>query len=305
MLNEKIYLYEDRKNVTLTTYLLDSSPKNPAWDSRPGVLICPGGAYLYCSQREAEPIAMAFAAMGYHAFVLNYSVYADEGGDMNPNREFIVKPDRIHPTPVREVGLAMKYLTEHAAEWHLDAERIAVCGFSAGAHNAAMYGVYWNHPMVTDYLGGLAFRPAAMILGYALTDYIYISERIQACGDEAKALFRAINIAFAGTAEPSDDLLKEISPALQVNADTPPAFLWATADDELVPIQNTLSMAQGLAEHQIPFELHIFERGHHGLAMASQATAKRKSQIVQTANQWVPLAGAWLERWMPLAVPEG
>ncbi|MCD8119583.1 MAG: alpha/beta hydrolase [Lachnospiraceae bacterium] len=304
MLNKKIFLYENRPNVTLTTYILDSSPKNPAWDSRPGILICPGGAYLYCSQREAEPIAMAFAAMGYHAFVLNYSVYADEGGDMNPNREFVVKPERVHPTPVREVGLAMKYLTEHAAEWHLDAERIAVCGFSAGAHNAAMYGVYWNSPMVTDYLGG-AYRPAAMILGYALTDFTYISRLIPKCDDQAKALFRAINIAFAGTAEPPEELLKEISPALQVNAQTPPTFLWATADDELVPIRNTLAMAQGLADHQIPFEVHIFERGHHGLALATQATAKRKSQILPSAGKWVPMAGEWLKQWMPLQVPEG
>lgn len=304
MLHEKVYLYEDRKNVTLTTYVLDGSPKNPAWNSRPGVLICPGGAYLYCSRRESEPIAMAFAAMGYHAFVLNYSVYADEGGNMNPHRDFVVKPERVHPAPVREVGLAMKYLTEHAAEWHLDADRIAVCGFSAGAHNAAMYGVYWKHPMVTDYLGGASYRPAALILGYALTDYVYNSERIKECDDEVKALYRAVNIALTGTEEPSDELLREISPALQVNDHTPPTFLWATADDELVPIQNTLTMAQGLAEHQIPFEVHIFERGHHGLAMASQATAKRKSQILRTVDKWVPMAGAWLEQWMPLNVPE-
>ena len=78
MKSEVIYLYKDRTDVTLTTYVLDDSREMLNGGKRPAVLICPGGAYLSCSDREGEPVAMAFAAMGYHAFVLRYSTYGEE-----------------------------------------------------------------------------------------------------------------------------------------------------------------------------------------------------------------------------------
>ena len=77
MKSEVIYLYKDRTDVTLTTYVLDDSREMLNGGKRPAVLICPGGAYLSCSDREGEPVAMAFAAMGYHAFVLRYSTYGE------------------------------------------------------------------------------------------------------------------------------------------------------------------------------------------------------------------------------------
>ena len=73
-----IKLYENRDDVTLTTYVLADSKEMLNGKARPAVLICPGGAYISCSDREAEPVAMAFAAMGYHAFVLRYSVYGEQ-----------------------------------------------------------------------------------------------------------------------------------------------------------------------------------------------------------------------------------
>lgn len=77
MLIEKVYLYEGREDVTLTTYIVAEQGELAGIKKRPAVLICPGGGYFNCSDREAEPVALAFAALGYHAFVLRYSTYAE------------------------------------------------------------------------------------------------------------------------------------------------------------------------------------------------------------------------------------
>lgn len=126
------------EGVTLALYQLDSSREMPYADKRPGVLVCPGGGYRFCSDREAEPIAMCFLAMGYHAFVLRYS--------LNENARF--------PQPLQDVDEAFAYLDAHAEELHLLTDKIAICGFSAGGHLAAASSV----------MGGR--RPAAQILGY-------------------------------------------------------------------------------------------------------------------------------------------
>jgi acetyl esterase/lipase len=145
MKTESIRLYEDREDVTLTPCLISETGEMHAQGKRPAVLICPGGAYLSCSDREAEPVALQFMAMGYHAFVLRYSVFfGTQQGWPDLNAHFEVKQDRVHPAPVREIGMAMKLIHDRAEEWNVDTDRIAVCGFSAGGHNAAMYSVYWG-----------------------------------------------------------------------------------------------------------------------------------------------------------------
>ena len=179
MLTETIKLYEDREDVTLTTYVIAEKGELRGQGKRPAVLICPGGAYMSCSDREAEPIALKFAAMGYHAFVLRYSVYG-EGDNSFPDlsKPLVVKENCQFPNPMCEIGKAMLIIREHAEEWSVDMDRVAVCGFSAGAHNTAMYGVYWDKPIVTEKLHTTKemIRPAALILGYTLSDYIYMKE---------------------------------------------------------------------------------------------------------------------------------
>ena len=118
------------------------------------------------------------------------------------------------------------------------------------------------------------------------------------------AFFKASNTAFLGTAEPSEELLDEVSPARHVTENTPPMYLWATASDELVPVQHSLRMAHALAEHKIPFELHVFEEGPHGLGLATQSTAAAKSQVYPDAAKWADLAGCWLEKRFAFDLPE-
>lgn len=307
MKTEIIKLYENREDVTLTTYILQDSPELLNGGVRPAVLICPGGAYMSCSDREAEPVAVKFASMGYHAFVLRYSTYS-EGTEMFPDlsKPLPVKEHCQHPMPMREIGNAMLIIRKHADEWHVDTDRVAVCGFSAGAHNAAMYATNWHTDTISEFFHEKKekFRPAAVILGYTLSDYIFMKENTQHRKGMDAAFFEASNTAFVGEPKPSDEILDAISPARHVTENTPPMFLWATAEDELVPVQHSIRMAHALADHKVPFEMHIFEEGPHGLALSNQASAGSKSQIYPDAAKWADLAGAWLEKRFAIELPE-
>lgn len=300
MRSEVMYLYKDRTDVTLTTYLLDDSREMLDGGKRPCVLICPGGAYLSCSDREGEPVAMAFAAMGYHAFVLRYSTYGEEAF-VNGFQNMVPKPECRHPMPMREIGQSVMTIREHADEWLVDENKIILCGFSAGAHNCAMYATNWHRPVITEYFNRSAewFRPSACILGYCLSDYLYMKENTK-----DKAFFDGSNKAFLGTADAPDELLRQVSPARNVTEYTPPMYLWATASDSMVPVQHSLRMAHALADKNIPFEMHIFEEGPHGLSLATQASAEARSQIYPDAAKWVSLAEAWLKKRAALELKE-
>ncbi|NMP36919.1 MAG: alpha/beta hydrolase [Clostridiales bacterium] len=226
------------ENVTLTTYILDSSAEMPNMKTRPAILICPGGGYYMCSDREAEPIAMAFLAMGYNAFVLRYSL----------------KEASEFPRPLNDAEQALALIRERSAEWGVIPEKIAVCGFSAGGHLAAALGTMGK------------IRPNAMILGYPC-----ITEDI--CNSKTLA-----------THVPSLDT--------EVDEQTPPAFIFSTADDSCVPIRSSLSFASALSEKKIPFELHVFGSGSHGLAVAKRVTGAVNPEV----SDWIPMCEKWLDK---------
>lgn len=311
MLTKKIKLYEGRDDVTLTSYVLDDSPEMLNGKKRSAVLICPGGAYLFCSDREAEPIAMSFASMGYHAFVLRYSVYfAGRQVNMDKWRQDIaqegsipVNSRSVFPNPLLDMAKAMLTIHEHADEWLVDTEKIAICGFSAGAHNCAMYSVYWNQPLITGYfkMDAVCFRPAAAILAYPLTDYITMKDHAFA-DPQARDLFELVNIAYLGKADPDEHDLAAVSPARLVHEQTPPTFIWSTAADTLVPVRQSTLMADALAQKQIPFEVHIFESGLHGLSTATQSSAGSADLIDADAAKWLPLCESWLKKRLALVI---
>jgi acetyl esterase/lipase len=236
---EKLILNEQR-NVTLTCYRLDSSEEMQTARVRPAILSFPGGAYMFCSDREAEPVAMAYLAEGYHAFVLRYSV----------------KEHALWPNPLTDAEQALGLIREHAADWQVDPERIAVIGFSAGGHLAAATGLLAKE------------KPNAMMLCYPAI----LTELMQA-------------------------LPESTIPGLEgkVSVTTPPAFLFATSNDEVVPVQNTTVLAQELADKGIPFECHIFADGRHGLSLAKPHTANGFKQFVNPpAADWFQMSITWL-----------
>ena len=266
---EKFKIYPDRADVTLTAYIIDNSPELLNGKARPAILICPGGGYFNCSDREGEPVALRFAAMGYHTFVLRYSVYG-EG-----TRQF---PDLRRPlTPKAKLQ-----------------------------YPAPMFAAKWHTPLIIEALGGSSemYRPGALVLGYPLTDYVYMDDTVKTRNPMDVAFFDSSNTAYLGTAQPGRALLEEVSPARNVTEHMPPTYIWATAADSLVPVQHSLRLAHALADQKIPFELHIFEGGPHGLSLSDQASAGARSQIMPDAAKWVPLAAAWLEKRLALALPE-
>jgi len=301
---ETIKLYENRDDVTLTTYLLGGplSPVNRK--KRPAILVCPGGAYAFISPTEAEPIALRYASMGYHAFVLSYTVY-NKGKMVNPMGELPVDEDSLYPGPMLDVGAAMLCIRDHAEEWCVDADKVVLTGFSAGAHNSAMYCTKWDSNIFTEHFGRPVedFKPAGAILGYGYYDWVDF--RKQNVEDPfARAMNESIDFGYFGTRHPSEEQLAEASPAFFVSKNTPPMFLWTTCEDMTLPSEQTMIMGAALAKAGVSYEVHTFNRGDHGYALADEATADSLEKVSDDAAMWMPLAQKWLRRNVPIELPE-
>ena len=252
----------------LYTYFLDSSIEMRPNEKRPVILMCPGGGYEMTSDREAEPMAMQFLAMGYHVAILRYSVC----------------PVR-YPAALLQVAESVLYLKEHTDEYHIDPEKIVVQGCSAGGHLAANYGIAWNSPFLTK-LMGMENDPEQLCVAGLLLCYPVITS-----GEKAhEETFR--NLLGDQYEEKKDELSLEN----QVTPDTPPTFLWHTATDETVPVENSLYFFQACLQQGVSAELHIYPVGGHGLSLANEETCRANGIGVQKECQsWIGLAQTWLE----------
>lgn len=282
MITQSIRIWQENEAVHLDAYLLHNSAEFQADQPRPAVIVCPGGAYLFTSDREAEPIALRFLAQGYHAVVLRYSVQT------------------LFPQPMLDLAKAIATVRAHAAEWHIDSDQIAVCGFSAGGHLCASLGVLWDKSVLHEPLRVSAeqIKPNALILGYPVIDLTLVSPVFADIPGEEEALFlsEAMLTKTLGSRQPAPAVLNRYRADLHVSAATPPTFLWHTADDELVPARNALLFATALAEHGVPYELHIFDHGVHGLALADEVTEAENQFVSPHCQIWMELAIKWLKR---------
>ncbi len=266
MKQEKIVLRAG--GALLETYFQEASPEIGLSVLRPCVLICPGGGYQMLSAREAEPIALAFAAQGFHAAVLRYPV----------------APAR-YPEALFSLAEAMVWLRTHAEENHINAAQITVCGFSAGGHLAASLGVFWRQEFLQAELGvePSLLRPDRQILCYPVITggaYAHHNSFDQLLGPSAGAEERAA-----------------LSLEQHVDGFVPPSFLWHTYEDQIVPVENTLLFAAELRRHNVPLELHIYSEGEHGLALANDITRGADGGgICRSCEGWLALACAWLRR---------
>ena len=224
----------------LTTYIPDVAEPKCMSRVRPAVLILPGGGYEHLSPREGEPVAMKFLTQGLCAFVLEYSV----------------APARF-PQALCEAAMAIKYIRENAADWHIDPNKIAICGFSAGGHLAASLGVSWNAEWLKDYIDvdRSMIKPNLMLLSYP----VITSGEFAHKGSIANLLGDNNN----------EEMMTRISLEKQVTKDVPPTFLWHTYEDRSVPVKNSMLFANALLEMNIPLEMHIYRRGGHGLSLGN------------------------------------
>lgn len=253
----------------LYTYFLYSSIEMRPNEKRPVILMCPGGGYEMTSDREAEPMAMQFLAMGYHVAILRYSVC----------------PVR-YPAALLQVAESVLYLKEHADEYHIDPEKIVVQGCSAGGHLAANYGIAWNSPFLTK-LMGMENDPERLCVAGLLLCYPVITSGEKAHEESFRNLL----------GEQYEEKKEELSLENQVTPDTPPTFLWHTATDETVPVENSLYFFQACLQQGVSAELHIYPVGGHGLSLANEETCRANGIGVQKECQsWIGLAQTWLKK---------
>ncbi len=225
----------------LTVYLPDKSPEMGHMDIRRSVLVIPGGGYSMCSDREAEPVALAFLSKGYAAFVLRYTVGKEYDFSM----------------PMADVNEAMKTICDNADEWGVDKDKIAAIGFSAGGHLCAALSTTGD------------IRPAASILVYP-------------------CILENMSSILAFPVPGIDD---------KVDGKTPPAFIVAACADNLVPIENSLAYASALDKADIPFEMHIYEKGYHGFSLADEVVySKAEADYCAHIRGWFDLCAKWLEK---------
>lgn len=294
----KIKLWENNNEVTLTSYILDNSQEIKI-KRRPTVIICPGGGFLMTSDREAEPIAIKFAGEGYNTFVLRYTTHFNK-----QNIDFNNLPrgneDSIYPQPLFDLGKAILTVRKNADDWSVDTNKIFVCGFSAGGHLAASLGVHWNDNLLKEKfkVENELFRPNGLILGYPVLDYSLMEALKLEKNDKSLNEFWEIsNKAIFGEPNPSQEYLKKLSPVNYVSDNTPPTFMWHTASDGLVSVRNSLNFATELSKKEIPYELHIFENGGHGLALCNEVTANEPAHVNKNAEVWFDMALAWLKKY--------
>ena len=271
---KETFRINDSDKYRFDVYIQEESNEVELSKKRPFVLVCPGGGYCFTSYREAEPIALAYLSNGFHAGVLRYSV-----GE-----------DAAYPNPMVDLSAAIKIVRENAQKWNVESEKIAVCGFSAGGHLVAMHGVHWNDPAIMELSGCLngENKPNALILGYPV-----ISSENYTHGMSMKTLLQ--KYVEQDNEEELNKMLDFTSCEKHVGKHTPPTFIFHTCLDSVVPVMNSVMFAEALAKNKIDFEMHIYEKGEHGLARANHITDyKRENFDYNPAAAWIEMSCRWL-----------
>lgn len=245
-LKKEFPMLSSKQDVSLECFIAETFNNGPESRLKPAMLICPGGAYyMVCADREGEAIALKYLNEGYATFILRYSVQPEH-----------------YPEQLLEAAASMLYIRSIADEYKINKQQIAINGYSAGGHLAASLCVFWKDPFICDILKTSSenIRPDAAVLGYpVISSDLNISHRgsIQ-------------NVS--GTSDTDSAIFKKMSLENSVADDTPPTFIWHTATDQAVPVQNSIAYANALVIHKVDFEMHIYPFGAHGLATGTKTT---------------------------------
>ena len=252
----------------LTCYINENSPEFCTDRAHPAMIVIPGGGYSGRSDREKEQVAMQYYANDYNVFTLAYAVAPAK-----------------HPTMLIEACMAVAYVRENAKALFVKPNNIACVGFSAGGHLCGSVGTLFNAPEVVDALKEKASltRPDAILLGYPVIskciDKTHEGTFTNLCGDDL-------------------ELKKRLSIEKCVTKDSAPAFIFHTANDGAVPVRNSIVLADAYIDAGVPFSLHVFEKGQHGLSLGTQAVYTKEQfsnmAISPEFKKWVELSLSWL-----------
>ena len=253
-MHEKIYLWKEDAPYTQFSPL-QAQPSVTEYavpGSRGAVVVVPGGGYCMKADHEGAPIAEMLNQAGVSAYVLDYRV----------------KPCHML-APLSDAKRAIRLVRS------MGYEKVAILGFSAGGHLTCTAATLYDagNPDAADPLERLSSRPDAFIPCYAVVSFGAFTHR----GSRESLLGQ----------ENADnwELVRKFSNELHITPDTPEAFIWHTAADQAVPVENSLNLALALSAQGVPYEMHIFPQGRHGLGLAEE---------FEDVKQWVPLLQKWL-----------
>lgn len=204
------------------------------------VIVCPGGGYGHlASSYEGHDVADWFNTFGVTGIVLRYRH----------------APEYHHPSPLLDVQRAIRTVRANSKQWNLDPGRIGVMGFSAGGHLTSTAGTHFDsgNPDASDPIDRLGCRPDFLILAYpviSMKQFSHGGSRRNLLGDN-----------------PDPKLVESLSNELQVTSQTPPSFLFHTHTDQAVPVENSVLFYLALRKARVPAELHVYERGRHGVGL--------------------------------------
>jgi acetyl esterase/lipase len=228
---------EDKDIPTLTPYLAD-----PANATGAAIVICPGGGYGGLAPHEGVDYARFLNEHGISGFVLKYRLGS---------------AGYRHPVMLEDAARAVRTLRARAAEWKLDPNRIGIMGSSAGGHLASTLLTHFDEGKANDSdpIERVSSRPNLGILCYPVITMGEFTHQ----GSKANLLGK----------NPSPELVRNLSNELQVTKETPPTFLWHTWEDSAVPVENSLQFAAALRKAGVPFDLHVYQKGQHGIGLGS------------------------------------
>jgi acetyl esterase/lipase len=227
----------ERDQPAISPFLLEDGKGVSA-----AIVVCPGGGYGGLAAHEGKDYALWLNERGVTAFVLKYRLGSH---------------GYRHPRMLEDAARAVRLVRARALEWGVDPHRVGVMGSSAGGHLAATLLTHFDagQPESADAVERQSSRPDLGILCYpviTLGEYTHVGSKRNLLGEN-----------------PAPGLVENLSNEKRVTPETPPTFLWHTVEDTAVPIENSLLFAQALRAAKVPFELHLFERGRHGIGLAN------------------------------------
>lgn len=274
----KVNLYEyfnlkSEHKATLTVYVPDETAKGVLeMRLRPAVLVIPGGGYTHIGIREGEPIAIKFMSKGFIPFVLEYSTKGSH-----------------YPTAQIEASLAMAFIRSQGKAYNANPCKVATIGFSAGAHLACSLSCIYDEKEVAAGLKEIKYfkengfdkiKADALILCYPVIS-------------SDKAIWH--QGSFETLSNGDKQIIDRLSLEKRIGSNFPPTYIWHTASDESVPVENSLVLALALQKNNIPYELHIYEKGKHGLSLADKTVLAEELDISGGVANWFNEAIAFLK----------